>query len=435
MLTNNTKKSVVLGALLATATAHAQDADLQNQIDALKQQIQTLQSQTQTNKDLISNSLGGSQESNVQFHGFMSLGLSQFSETEIDDIEYYNGQDSSPSVTPNTWVGLQMNASLYEGGDLVFQVVSKGTEDFEPETEWLYLKQDLGNGFNAQIGRIRFPAFIDSEVVYIGNTYPTIAPPAEIYSVLPMSHLDGISVNHSMDLGEWALDSKFVLWGESEKGTSGYKLGLKEVHGAVFSFTRDYLTMRIGAFKGYESINIDYAADDVVLDDINESFGDDLTYTTAAIRFDNAQFYFSTEAINIKSDNDMLDENENWNATVGYYFGKVMAYVGASKTHVTNEDELTAALNEAIPGTFNYNHPDYGSIPLTAGQLFGGWLVRQQSTSVVGIKWDFNPRATFKVQVQKVEDFDDTFGNFSSSSRDGAFDHMYIYDIAVQATF
>lgn len=427
MLTKKINKSILLGTLLASTTAYAQTNDLQQQVEALKKEVQALKSQTQNNKELISSSLNSSQDNKISFHGFMSLGASQLSESGLD-IEYSTGQGSDPSVKPNTWVGLQMNANLYKGGEFVFQVVSKGVDDFEPETEWLYLKQDLGHGFNAQIGRIRFPAFIDSEVVYIGNTYATVKPATEIYSVLPISHLDGVSVNHSTDVGEWTIDSKVVIWGESEEATSGYTLELEEVHGAVFSFSRDFLTMRIGAFAGKEIIDINYAPDNLFPAGVRERFGDDLTYTTAAVRFDNSEFYFSTEGIDIKSDNDLLDENTNWNVTTGVYFGSVLVYIGASETKVKNGDDLQAAITSALsPVTV-------GGVgfPVPAGNVFRPWLERKQETRMVGMKWDFNPRATFKVQIQHVDDFDGSFGNFNNSPND---EDMYIYDIAIQSTF
>ena len=373
----------------------------------------------------------------------MSIGISQLSESDLD-FSYNTGQESDLSFLATTYAGLQMNADLYEGGQFVYQVIAEGANEhsdaFELRTEWLYLKQDLGAGYNMQVGRIRFPAFMDSENYYVGTTYPWVTPPTEIYEVLPITNIDGISFNHSILLGDWMLDTKFLLWGESSQGSEEYRLVLNDVSGLSFNLASDNLSLRLAYMVAEEEIQIDFPQDpnSPILEDLVANFGDDLAYTIASVKYDNSQLYASIEAVSIDADKGVLDENRNWNITTGWYFGPVLAYIGYSETKVTNEDTMAEAITDSLSGaqiSYLYQHPVYGPVPtdIDIGNVLQPYLNKQQHTSTIGIKYNFNPKASLKVQVQYLDDFDGTFGNFSSGPL--PFDDIYIYDIAIQAFF
>lgn len=311
-------------------------------------------------------------------------------------------------------------------------MVSKGSNDnaFELDMEWLFFKQEMGAGFSAQLGRIRFPAFIDSEVVYIGNTYPTVAPPAEIYSVLPINHIDGASLSQTSTVGDWTLETKAVLWGNSEEDFEGYTLRLHRIHGLSFSANYNYLTMRIADFKAEERIEIVdpiYAAD----------FGDKLNYIIGALRYDDERFYVSTEGIIINSDNDLIDEDRNWNVTTGMYAGPVLIYVGHSRNRVTNSKDMSEALTEELGSmdmSAQYGLPT-GSIMVPKGVIYSPFMTRHQNSNTAGIKYNITGNTVLKAQVQYVYALDKTQGNFNTATAKVPFESMYIYDVAIQSTF
>ena len=333
-----------------------------------------------------------------------------------------------------------MNADLYEGGQFVYQVIAKGASNhsdaFELETEWLYLKQDLGANFNMQVGRIRFPAFMDSENYYIGTTYPWVTPPTEIYEVLPITNIDGISYNHSILLGDWLLDSKLLLWGESSQGSDEYRLILNDVSGISFNLANDNLSLRLAYMIAEEEIQIDAPIGGSLLAPLKQNFGDDLTYIIASAKYDNSQAYASIESVNIDVDEGFLDENRNFNITLGWYFGPVLTYIGYSETKVTNSEEIASTINNDLNNaTTLVVHPlSPSGYSAFTGDVIASYLNKQQHTSTIGIKYNFNPKASLKVQVQHLDDMGDTAGNFSTGGQ-LPFEDIYIYDIAIQAFF
>lgn len=436
------KKQFLKLPLLLTATAlvsmsaQAQDGDYDKRIEALKSKISALQSKQKSNENRINGFMKGAKD-RINFTGFLSVGLSQFNKDSVNSYTY--GQKQDLSLLPNSWVGFQVNTKLYESGELIVQLLGQGqqssanNDSFDIDTEWLYLKQDLGAGFNAQIGRIRFPAFADSEVQYIGNTYPWIRPPAEVYSVLPLSNIDGVSVNHQAFLGDWTIDSKALLWGEATVPSLGSSLTLENTRGLVVNAGLDALSLRFGVFKAKETININARAGDGLLtSNLSATFGDELTYYTSGIRYDNSVVYASAEGVQIVSDKDILDENRNWNLTLGYYIGDLLVYAGQSKTNVTNPSEMAANLRTVLAG--NTVTVSNSPFPVPASFLAARFLNRHQNTYLVGAKYDISSKTSLKFQAQFLNDFENTQGNFGNTGSTD-FKDIWIYDIAIQSVF
>lgn len=419
--------------LTVSSAVHAADTDpLQIQIDQLNQKIAELEQQVQSNRQSVAVLLADRVKDAVSLNGFASFGLSKTSSDNKDNAPYYYGQKKDLSVLPNTWFGLRLDAQLYESGQMIIQVIGKGNdnESLEVKTEWFFLKQELGAGFNAHIGRIRFPTYLDSEVLYVGNLYPTVTPAAEIYSVLSVNYLDGVSLNHSLPLGNWVMDTKMILWGQAETGRVGNLVSLDEVQGVALSFSNDNWTLRTGIFRGHKTIHIQAAANHIIEDDLDVKLHDRLDYFTSAIRFDDRRFHFTLEGVALKSKKEMMDEVHNWNMIIGAYIGNTLLYTGYSRQHVSNMDELTASQNANLPAI-----TIYPSIPVPAGNIFAGHFNRQQRGVQLGAKHDLTPKVALKAQVQYLSHFEGTHGNFAVQVDLPSFRNVIIYDVALQAFF
>lgn len=440
----------VCTAFTLSSVAHAEDAvDLQQQIEVLNQKIASLEEQSNSQSRTLGELMSNGFANRVRVNGFASFGVSKTQDPRGDDAAYYHGQSRNASVSPNTWLGLRIDTQLYSTGELIAQFVARNdaNDSFAVRTEWLFLRQALGADFYANIGRIRFPAHLDSELIYIGNVYPTIAPSAEIYSELSMNHLDGISVDHSLLLGDWSLDSKFILWGEgTDPRAGGHSVSLKEMQGMAFSLSNDVLTMRLGFFSGIKSINIDYSADDKLPDGIKATLEDRLDHLTGAIRYDDQRFYASVEGIVTRSHKDRFSEVRNYSAIVGAYAGPVLIYTGFARQHTSNTEDLTKSLNghldpvkTSLPSTECSGYGgsmNNGSCFLSAGGTYSTFFNRQQRSIQLGMKYNITPSVVLKAQTQYLYDFDNThgvFGTFSGPLSNKK--HVYIYDVAIQTVF
>lgn len=426
---------LIFTAFLAASTScfAAETDSLQQQIDQLNQKIAELEQQVSTNRQSISTLFSDRLRDAVSLNGFASFGLSKTSADNRDNAPYYYGQKKDLSVLPNTWLGLRLNAQLYSSGEMVVQVIGKGNSDdkLELKTEWFFLKQDLGAGFDMHIGRIRFPTYLDSEVLYVGNLYPTIAPAAEIYSVLSINYLDGVSVNHSLPIESWTMDTKVILWGEAETGKVGSAVSLDEVQGVALSFSNENWTLRSGIFRGHKTIHIQQAANHIVTDGLNVKIHDRLDYFTAAVRFDDRRLHLTAEGVVLNSRREMLDEVHNWNVIAGVYVGNTLLFTGMSRQHVSNMDQMTAEQNARIPSVA----VSYSPTPVSAGNIFASHFNRQQRAIHLGAKHDLTPKVSLKAHIQYLSNFEGTHGNFATQVDLPSFKNVLIYDLALQAFF
>lgn len=436
----------VLAFFYSVSTFAEETVDsVEQKLEQLNQKIEQLEQKLQKQESLTLSK--NTWRERIRFNGFASFGVSKVS-GNAEDESYYYGQRKDVSVLPNTWLGLRIDTLLYSGGELVAQFVAKtGREDnLEIRTEWLFLKQDIAAGFSAHLGRIRFPVHIDSEVIYVGNVYPTVMPSAEIYSVLSMNHLDGISLNHILPLGDtsWVMDSKVILWGQGKDLRSGLSFRLKDVQGMAISFSNDALTTRLAAFTAKKILDIHYPMSKELPNGLRLRVMDRLDYLTAAVRFDNQKLYGSLEGITIRAHNNRVDEIQNWNAIAGVYVGPSLLYVGYARQQTVNakkmakEVDLSGAAFEAAepfcPPTISVNN---GLCSIPAGREFAQRYNRQQKNLQLGMKYNITPRVVLKGQAQMLHGFKGTRGVFEYNDTTylNKRERIYIYDIAVQAFF
>lgn len=438
--------TIVISLCCVGVVADEAAEDFSVQLDRLSQKVDELEQQLQRQESWMFSARSIWQE-RVRFNGFASFGLSKVNGS-VEDERYHHGQSKDLSVLPNTWLGLRLDTLLYSSGELIAQFVVNTDRDdnLDIRTEWLFLKQDLGAGLSAHIGRIRFPAHIDSEVIYVGNVYPTVMPSAEIYSVLSMNHLDGVALSHSLPLGSsaWAMDSKVILWGQGKDLRSGLSFRLKEVQGLALSFSNDIFTTRLAVFSAKKILDINYPKTDGMPQGMNLRISDRLDYLTAALRFDDQRLYASLEGIAISSHNNRVDEIRNWNAVTGVYLGSSLLYVGYARQHTVNTRKLAKELNNhgVTANAAAAYCPDTavienGMCTMPAGGEFAKRYNRQQKNLQLGVKHNITPRVVLKGQTQILHDFKGTRGVFEYY--DGTFmdkrKRIYIYDIAVQAFF
>lgn len=386
------------------------------------------------------------EENRVNIHGFYSVGITQTSEKtysdalgQEQDLTYEGGEKGNASLFGATWAGFQINASIFEGTNFVYQVILEAddasTDDFETRTEWMYFKQDLGAGFNAQLGRIRLPAFMDSEVLYVAQTYPWVKAPVEIYDLLPVNHVDGISINQRSYAGEWTLDTKAILWGQSKDDSEGYSLSLDNTYGLALDAYYESFQLHAAVLMATEIIDIDVkpGAITALPDGMKQVLEDDLLHLIVGARYDDGTVYSSAEYVTISADKGIVDETEAYNLTLGWYFGDFLPYVSYSSTETTNADTLAKDINDEFPGI---GFPTLGQPYVPVGFLAEPYFSANQTSTSLGLKYNMTPKTAIKAQAQLISGFDATGGKFNATDLDNQeFDDVYVYEIAIQGVF
>src|SRR5580704_3003239 len=123
-------------------------------------------------------------DSMFSFRGFGTLGVVHSSDDQADFVStpYQNkgaGFTNSWSATPDTKLGVQLNANLTGRLSAVAQLVSQYQYDgnFRPALEWANLKYQFTPDLDIRVGRIAIPTYMVSDVLNVGYALPFVRIP------------------------------------------------------------------------------------------------------------------------------------------------------------------------------------------------------------------------------------------------------------------
>src|SRR5690606_24210834 len=71
-------------------------------------------------------------------------------------------------------------------------------DDWRLQLEWAYLAYAVNDQFAVRAGRLRPGAFMCSETLDVGYTYPWLRLPDEVYSQMPITNYEGADVLYSL---------------------------------------------------------------------------------------------------------------------------------------------------------------------------------------------------------------------------------------------
>lgn len=198
----------------------------------------------------------------LDIRGFSTAG---FSVTDSDQI--YLGSDKDGTFNESTLLGLNLKFSPNKNVPIKFftQLVAQGSDDWSVGVEWGYISWALAHNFNITLGRERAPLFMISETYHVGQTYPWIRPPEEIYGDfnVPLDSLEKIALDYTVELDNWSFNTEiFIGDGTLEAPLAGISVSgeVNKTWGAIFTANSDNLELRFAAI----GVNIDLYASEFI---------------------------------------------------------------------------------------------------------------------------------------------------------------------------
>ncbi|PCJ16614.1 MAG: hypothetical protein COB04_10510 [Gammaproteobacteria bacterium] len=136
----------------------------------------------------------------LDIHGFLTVGgtLSD-SETpylvsgEINDhIRFAN----------DTILGLQFDRTLNDKIRIAAQFTANNkNNNFETNAQWLFAAFNVSPQSTVRTGRIRIPIFLQSATISVGNSFPWVRPPSEVYDMAEgITSIVGVDLLHRFEL-------------------------------------------------------------------------------------------------------------------------------------------------------------------------------------------------------------------------------------------
>ncbi len=125
---------------------------------------------------------------------------------------------------PDSKVGLQGSVASADGRySVTGQVVSRGAVHGRVNIEWLYATAELGSDFTLQLGRKRLPLFAYSEVQDVGQAYPWVHLPPQLYG-WEIVNFNGASLTWRQQWGPWLSTVNAFAGGETVKDARYWRL-------------------------------------------------------------------------------------------------------------------------------------------------------------------------------------------------------------------
>lgn len=371
-------------------------------------------------------------QAEISLNGFLTAGGGI---SDTDGGNSLRGYEEDFTFDNETVLGLQLRAPISEKLSATGQLVARGSEEYDLDMAWAYLSYEASDSTTLRLGRFRTPFYLYSDYLEVGYAYHWISPPEDVYS-LPADSVDGFDIVFNKPLGP--VDSTLQVYGGSidssfSQGGQEIETKIRNQAGLAITLNYDWLTFRIShheaqkvSFGGIENI---FLAEEIgtigdLADTLNglSALTSNPGYAEAAsnLTVEDTKFSFDefalkvewnnllavTEFTELKADSGPVGQQNRMFATLGYSFGPVMVHV----TRVEADDDpatIAATIPTNIPGLEGTSMLLAGAVDAIAEDF----VTSSREENTLGVRWDFEAGAAFKVEYSDIEDDTGTDGN------------------------
>jgi hypothetical protein len=357
-------------------------------------------------------------------------GTAAYTRANTDQAEFgrfnqLGGAKKSPVDGVDSNLGIQGTLTVNDWLSFTGQGLARklATDRWGADLYWAYAKAQVNKQWSLYAGRVVAPVYMISDYRNVGFANTMIRPPQEMYSQVPFDSIDGASASYRSMLGATNLTVQFAIGNAREKlalqGTApgshqtirahAFKaLNVLAEHGPV-TFRLGYAQTDItldgdpalgaltgalnGAGAGYALPQLNRLADALAVNRKKASF------MSVGLALDLDDILVQSEAGKRRTQSAVPDST-SWYVLGGYRFGKFMPYVSYASLKSSN------SVSNTVPAACPAGYPDACTPTLQAlsaavsGGLASGLV--EQSTTSIGLRWNFSQSAAFKMQFDRV---------------------------------
>ncbi len=394
----------------------ATDAETQNRIENLELRLDSLQ------KQVTESAL-----ERVRLNGFLSVGYTR----ATNDAGYDEATEKSDLQTL-TLAALQATFTLGRNTEAVTQLVSRGSDDWNTELEWGFLRHNVTNSLQFRAGKMRLPLFMESETLDIGYGQPWARPPEAVYDPVPLRSYLGGDLSYTFSLPNSTLETKVFSGHVDDEAASldrSANVELRNLNGLVLHWTDYVWTLRTIYAHTRATITYPRQLTDVInpqvlaaicIQTVNGqcAIADDekTEFMGVGFSFDNGDWLLMSEVTRVEMDGYFQDTDSAY-ITLGRRIFDVTPYITAS--WIESKD------NEDRDGT-----------------AFTVLDTRRQAYSL-GFRWDVVPGVAAKIDWTHARGFGNTTGGlkgnqialFRGQTADTRWESTDVYTVRIDAAF
>ena len=350
--------------------------------------------------------------STLSLNGFGTVGIVHSNEDKADftatDFEPNGaGYSRSWSASVDSLVGAQVTANLTPRLSAVLQIIVQQNYDdtYWPHVEWANIKYQVTPDFDVRGGRVVMPTFLESDSRKVGYGYPWVRPPTELYSLNPITTLDGADTTYRLHLGEITntlqadygrnLSFKFpagnrvdanYAWGIFD--SAEYGAGLLRLGCLHSTLTLNSGAELFDALRQFGSQGTALAANYLAVDK-------PVTIVTVGASYDPGQWFAMGEWLRSRSES-FLGVTTGWYISGGFRIGAFTPFL--TYAQVTERTTSTDGLSES--GFPAYLAPTVAALNAGLNELLATRAI--QYTSSIGVRWDFMKNFDLKAQLDRM---------------------------------
>ena len=372
------------------------------------------------------------------FSGYGTVGAAHSSNSNADYLvdEF---KPSGPGHT-HTWswdvdtrLGAQLAFTPTSRLSAVAQVITQQRYDgsYQPVVEWANVKYQFTQDLSVRAGRIVLPIYMVTDSRRVGYANPWVRPPVEVYSLVPVTSVDGIDANYRMTFGSvvGTLQATYAQSDSHFPDASGFNPGTAEARhivAVVATLERGFATLR----ANYGRADLTIASFGQLFDafrqfgpqgaGIADRFGVDhrkVDFVGLGATYDPGRWFATGEWARFDT-HSVLGAKTAWYVSGGHRFGGWTPYLTYARMKADSETTDPGLSLQGLP-------PQAAGTAAFLNQTLNGLLglIPSQHTLSAGVRWDFMRNAALKVQVDDVRvdsSSRGTFGNFQPGFAPGS---------------
>ncbi len=313
-----------------------------------------------------------SKTSMFSLSGFGTAGVAHSNNDQADFVSSVfrpngAGHTRRTSMDVDTKLGVQVSARPTDKITAVVQLIAQQRYDnsYLPTVEWANVSYQITPDWSARIGRVVWPLFLRSDSINVGYSNYGIRGSAELAAEMPNTFSDGVDTTYRFKFGS-AIDNVTLLYGNSGVDYPGHsKLTVSDIVGVSNVYETDALTLHLAYMQMKYLFEYPGGSPDKVK----------LPMYTAGFSYDPGAWFVTGDFLH--APDPYYGRMRAFSFGGGYHFGLFTPYAAYSEFK-----------------------------QVTVGSIGGSAPRDKQSTTTVGLRWDFRRSFDLKLQYDHVRSGD-----------------------------
>jgi hypothetical protein len=365
----------------------------------------------------------------LTFSGYGTLGAAHSDNDQADylvDAFKPNGPGYTRDVSwdVDSRLGLQAAARFTPSVSAVVQVLVQQRHDnsYRPVVEWANLKFDATPDLALRAGRMVLPVYMVTDSRRVGYANPWVRPPVEVYSMVPVTSIDGADAIWRTPLAGGTNTMQLTLGRSSSDfpDASGFDAGTAEAR-KIVAFVDNF---EIGAF----TLRGSYGEAKLTIEAYREAFAvfrqfgpageaiadryvpDDrrVTFVGVGATYDPGPWFATGEYARFNT-RSIVGHRSAWYLSGGARLGKFTPYATYARIDSESDTSDAGLPVAALPAPLQ---PTAAMLNAALNAQLNA--LPRQNTLSLGVRWDFYRNAALKVQYDQVSLADGSFGTFGN---------------------